>query len=97
MSPRARWSENCSTGTVDTSSLNMLPSALAQLPDMKEKSIHKIASLRPDTRTKTPLDTCILRSQGVHFLNKAVVFSADTTLPGSEILCFGRHNVNQSS
>lgn len=36
----------CSTGTVDTSSLNMLPSALAQLPDMKDKSIH--------THTHTP-------------------------------------------
>lgn len=46
----------CSTGTVDTSSLNMPPSALAQLPDMKEKTSHT-RKKRPDTlQTQTPLD-----------------------------------------
>lgn len=62
-------------GTDDTSSLNMLPSTLAQLPDMKEKSLHT-------HKKNTPLDTSTppqLR-RWLEVFNGSEVFKADKTL-----------------
>lgn len=47
----------CWAGTVTTSSLNMLPSALTRHPDMKEKLIYK--KTHPNICTKTHTHACI--------------------------------------